>query len=59
MMHFYVKEKELDNVCSHDLDYIFICILIKKKFFKLAKLLVKIATTTVLLINAVTMTSYL
>lgn len=59
MMHFYVKEKELDNVHSHDLDYIFICILIKKKFFKLAKLLVKIATTTVLLINAVTMTSYL
>ena len=56
MMHFYVKEKELDNVCSHDLNYISILI---KKFFKLAKLLVKIATTTVLSINAVTMTSYL
>ena len=58
MMHFYVNEKELDNVRSHDLNYIFICILIKK-FFKLAKLLVKIATTTLLSINAVTMTSYL
>lgn len=32
MMHFYVKEKELDNVRSHDLNYIFICILIKKVF---------------------------
>ena len=32
MMHFYVKEKELDNVRSHDLNYIFSCILVKKVF---------------------------